>query len=101
MSMVLGLGVIREIANQQRSWTNNAHIPLYNIKRFGQLIQTGSPKKSAILVQTYLIRKEIAVLIFSVVHRSEFNKLKNFFVFPRSLLRKKRISSHENYAKHD
>jgi len=60
-----------KIFHQQRSWTDQAHVPFEDIDKFGKFVQAGAAQKPAEIGQAVCVMKGLALRISFVAHRAE------------------------------
>ena len=82
------------VTNKLRSRANYSHVTLEDVEEFGEFVEAGATEELAVSIQANIVRKQVAVGVLFVCHRTELDKLEDFLVKARARLRKERVTLH-------
>lgn len=84
------LGTIeRQILHEQRAGANEAHITLKHVPQLGQLVERRVAHEGAEASDSLLVRQQLAVRAFALVHGLEFDNLERLALEAGALLKEK------------
>src|SRR5215213_5720788 len=62
--------ILVQVAGEQRSWTNERHLPGHNVEKLGRFVEARSPQEATEVRYALLIRADYPILY--VLHCSDF-----------------------------
>lgn len=105
MPAALCIAIQRQISDEEGTRANETHITFENVDKLGKFIDGSGAYEFADGSKSLGIRKEVAVRIFAVIHRFEFDDLEDFFMLPGSRLSEKNTApvgnSQQNHRPQD